>query len=44
MHFFDYPKAAALATVLLVTALAIVLPIQLLERRVTRRLNGEGAP
>ncbi|WP_210236602.1 ABC transporter permease [Arenibacterium halophilum] len=43
MHFFDYPKAAALATVLLVTALAVVLPIQLLERWLSARLSDGGA-
>jgi putative spermidine/putrescine transport system permease protein len=43
MHFFDYPKAAALATVLLITALAVVLPIQLLERWLTARLSDGGA-
>lgn len=43
MHFFDYPKAAALATVLLVTALAVVLPIQILERWLARRLSDGGA-
>lgn len=43
MHFFDYPKAAALATVLLVTALAVVLPIQILERWVARRLSDGGS-
>ncbi|WP_417677825.1 ABC transporter permease [Roseibium sp.] len=41
MHFFDYPKAAALATVLLITALAVVLPLQWLERRINHR-HGEG--
>lgn len=44
MHFFDYPKAAALATVLLVTALAVVLPIQMIERWLSRRLSGGSAP
>ena len=43
MHFFDYPKAAALATVLLITALAVVLPIQILERWVARRLSDGGS-
>lgn len=43
MHFFDYPKAAALATVLLITALAVVLPIQSLERWVARRLSDGGS-
>ncbi|MCX7561246.1 ABC transporter permease [Sulfitobacter sp. F26204] len=39
MHFFDYPKAAALATVLLITALAVVIPIQILEHWVARCLS-----
>jgi len=39
MHFFNYPKAAALATVLLVTALVVVIPIQILERWLARRLR-----
>lgn len=39
MHFFDYPKAAALATVLLITALGVVLPIQIFERWLVRRLS-----
>tara|TARA_R110000765_G_scaffold426645_5_gene543117 strand:- start:37471 stop:38310 length:840 start_codon:yes stop_codon:yes gene_type:complete len=43
MHFFDYPKAAALATVLLVTAMAVVLPLQFLERWLSKRLT-DGAP
>ncbi|WP_263596499.1 hypothetical protein [Pseudosulfitobacter pseudonitzschiae] len=43
MHFFDYPKAAALATVLLVTAMAVVLPLQVLERWLSKRLT-DGAP
>ncbi len=42
-HFFDYPKAAALAAILLVTALAVVLPLQWLERHLSLRLFGEGA-
>lgn len=37
MHFFDYPKAAALATVLLFTALIVVLPLQWYERRISKR-------
>lgn len=44
MHFFNYPKAAALATVLLATALMVVIPIQILERWLARRLReGESA-
>ncbi|MCC5970488.1 MAG: ABC transporter permease [Pararhodobacter sp.] len=39
MHFFNYPKAAALATVLLVTALVVVIPIQIFERWLARRLR-----
>ena len=42
MHFFDYPKAAALATVLLATALGVVIPIQILERWLARR-QSDGA-
>ncbi|APE45620.1 ABC transporter permease (plasmid) [Sulfitobacter alexandrii] len=42
MHFFDYPKAAALATVLLVTALGVVLPIQFFERWLSARLSDGG--
>lgn len=41
MHFFDYPKAATLATVLLVTAIAVVLPLQWMERRISNR-HAEG--
>lgn len=43
MHFFDYPKAAALASVLLITALAVVVPLQIAERWLARRLSDGGA-
>ena len=39
-QLFDYPKAAAIAVILTVTALLVVLPLQWLERRVSRNLAG----
>lgn len=44
MHFFDYRRAAALSVVLLLVGLAGVLPLQWLERRVTRTAQEGGAP
>jgi putative spermidine/putrescine transport system permease protein len=40
LQLFDYPKAAAIAVILTVTALLVVLPLQWLERRVSRNLKG----
>ncbi len=37
---FDYPKAAAMAVILTATALAVVLPLGALERRVSRNMKG----
>lgn len=37
---FDYPKAAAMAVILTVTAMAVVLPLGAWERRVSRNLKG----
>ena len=37
---FDYPKAAAMAVILTATALAVVLPLGALERRVSRNMTG----
>ena len=43
MHFFDYRKAAALSTILLVVGIVGVLPLQWLERRLARRAESLGA-
>ncbi|MGE0719867.1 MAG: ABC transporter permease, partial [Alphaproteobacteria bacterium] len=39
-QLFDFPKAATLAVILTATALLVVLPLQWLERRVSRNLAG----
>ncbi|ROP83795.1 putative spermidine/putrescine transport system permease protein [Stella humosa] len=39
-QLFDFPKAATLAVILTVTAFLVVLPLQWLERRVSRNLKG----
>jgi putative spermidine/putrescine transport system permease protein len=39
-QLFDFPKAATLAVILTATALVLVLPLQWLERRVSRNLAG----
>jgi len=43
LQVFDYPKAASMAIVLLLTAFLLVIPLQLLERRVAARMSGRGA-
>jgi ABC-type spermidine/putrescine transport system, permease component I len=42
LQVFDYPKAASMAIVLLLTAFALVIPVQMLERRVAARTSGRG--
>lgn len=37
---FDFPRAATMAVILTATALAVVLPLGMLERRVSRNLKG----
>ena len=37
---FDFPRAATMAVILTATALAVVLPLWMLERRVSRNLKG----
>ncbi|BBK43280.1 ABC transporter permease [Allostella vacuolata] len=39
-QLFDFPKAATLAVILTATAFLVVLPLQWLERRVSRNLKG----
>ncbi len=41
VHLFNFPRAAAMAMVLLVTSLVVVLPIQLLDARARKRLGGD---
>lgn len=43
LQVFDYPKAASMAIVLLLAAFSLVIPLQLLERRVAARVSGMGA-
>ena len=43
LQVFDYPKAASMAIVLLLAAFSLVIPLQLLERRVAARVSGTGA-
>lgn len=43
LQVFDYPKAASMAIVLVVVAFSLVIPLQLLERRVAARVSGRGA-
>ncbi|AOB39827.1 ABC transporter permease [Bordetella parapertussis] len=43
LQVFDYPKAASMAVVLLLTAFTLVIPLQWLERRVAARVSGRGA-
>lgn len=43
LQVFDYPKAASMAIVLLCAAFSLVIPLQLLERRVAARVSGTGA-
>ncbi len=42
LQVFDYPKAASMAVVLLLTAFTLVIPLQWLERRVAARVSGMG--
>jgi putative spermidine/putrescine transport system permease protein len=42
LQVFDYPKAASMAIVLLLTAFVLVIPLQWLERRVAARVSGRG--
>lgn len=44
LTFFDFPKAAAMAFVLVVTALVVVLPVLAAERAVIRRLADRRRP
>lgn len=43
LQVFDYPKAASMALILVVTAFAAVLPAQWLERRIAVSVSGRGA-
>lgn len=43
LQVFDYPKAASMAIVLVLVAFSLVIPLQLLERRVAARVSGRGA-
>lgn len=42
LQVFDYPKAASMAIILLLTAFSLVLPLQWLERRIANRVSGMG--
>jgi putative spermidine/putrescine transport system permease protein len=42
LQVFDYPKAASMAMILVVAAFALVLPVQLLERRLAIKVSGRG--
>jgi putative spermidine/putrescine transport system permease protein len=42
LQVFDYPKASSMAIVLLLAAFTLVIPLQLLERRVAARISGMG--
>jgi len=42
LQVFDYPKAASMAIVLVIVAFSLVIPLQLLERRVAARVSGKG--
>jgi putative spermidine/putrescine transport system permease protein len=44
LTFFDFPKAAAMAFVLVITALAVVLPVLAIERTVIHRLADRRRP
>lgn len=42
LQVFDYPKAASMAIVLLLAAFSLVIPMQLLERKIAARVSGMG--
>ena len=42
LQVFDYPKAASMALILVVTTFLAVLPVQWLERRIAVRVSGRG--
>jgi len=43
LQVFDYPKAASMAIVLVLVAFSLVIPLQIIERRVAARVSGRGA-
>jgi putative spermidine/putrescine transport system permease protein len=42
MQTFNFPKASTLAFLLLLGGLVVILPLQWLERRVSRMVGNEG--
>ncbi|NGM86031.1 ABC transporter permease [Parapusillimonas sp. SGNA-6] len=42
LQVFDYPKASSMAIILLLVAFSLIIPLQLLERRVAARVSGMG--
>jgi len=42
LQVFDYPKASSMAIILLLAAFSLIIPLQLLERRVAARVSGMG--
>lgn len=42
LQIFDYPKAASMAMILLLISFIVIIPFQILERRVAARVSGRG--